>query len=287
MKLLKLKQVKQLKMKKIKLYKNRNLINLTINQLFKVRLHLGHKNNKLNLKMLAFMQGTRHDINIFNLEKILISLRLSFRAISEIAKQRGYFFLIGTNKNLPMNEFFYYYLNKYSMDKENESNFFIRGFVGLKWIEGLFSNWRGTLEFIKYIEQSPKKNSTRYTKYSEALQGINKTKHHALPDIVFSFNGDLVALEEIQSLNIPIIGINDSNINPDNFLYNLIGNDDSLESVQFFCNFLEKAIKEGKTLDQERFFMFCLKTLGVKLKKLKQTKQFKRVKKSRQKKKNE
>ena len=50
-------------------YKNTKLINLTTNQLFKVRLHLGHKHQKLDLKMLSFIQGNRHNINIFNLEK--------------------------------------------------------------------------------------------------------------------------------------------------------------------------------------------------------------------------
>jgi len=58
-----------------------------------------------------------------------------------------------------------------------------------------------------------------------------------------------------------MIGITDSNSNPDNLLYNLPGNDDSLESIQFFCNFLEQAILEGKQKDQERFFLFCLKKL--------------------------
>lgn len=238
--------------------KYNNLTTLTINQLFKVRLHLGHKNNKLNLTMLSVLDGKRHNINIFNLEKILISLRLIFKALSEIIKQRGYFFLLGTNKNLPMNNLFHYYFNKYSQTMQIEKHFFITGFMGLKWINGIFSNWQGMFKFIRYMQKSPKKDTTRYTNYLTALQGIDIASKKFLPDFVFAFNNDEIALTEIQKLNIPIIGITDSNSNSKYFLYNLIGNDDSIEAIQFFCNILEKSIYQGKILDQERFFIFCL-----------------------------
>jgi small subunit ribosomal protein S2 len=243
--------------------KYNNIINLTTTQLFKARLHLGHKNNKLNLNMLVYLLGNRHNINIFNLQHILISLRIIFKAISEVVKQRGHFFLIGTNNDLPMIEIFYYFLAKYSKLNLNESNFFITGFVGSKWVGGSFSNWKGTFQFIEYIEKAPflKKKSTRYQNYLQNLQGLNKDSKKPIPDFVFLFNNDQTALNEINNLNIPVIGITDTNTNPTPFLYNLPGNDDSLESIQFFCNFLEKAILEGKQKDQERFFLFCLKKL--------------------------
>lgn len=240
---------------------NQNNINITTLQLFKARLHLGHKNNKLNIKMLPYLYGTRHNINIFNLERILICLKITFKAISEIVKQRGYFFLVGTNSNLPMIELFYYFFYKYSKLNINEKNFFITGFVGSKWIGGNFTNWKGTFKFINHINKSSKKNSTRFKKYLIHLQGLGLNKKKPIPDFIFLFNKDQLALNEFNKLNIPVMGITDSNTNPSDYLYTLPGNDDSLESIQFFCNFLEKAILEGKQKDQERFFMFCLKKL--------------------------
>tara|TARA_B100001142_G_scaffold300436_1_gene325211 strand:+ start:33977 stop:34729 length:753 start_codon:yes stop_codon:yes gene_type:complete len=245
------------------MYPYKNIINLTTTQLFKARLHLGHRNNTLNLKMLVYLLGTRHNVNIFNLQHILISLRIIFKAISEIVKQRGHFFLVGTNKDLPMVEIFYYFLLKYSILNPNEKNFFITGFVGKKWVGGSFSNWKKTFQFLNYIQKSSlrKQESARYKNYFKHLQGLNQNKKKPIPDFVFFFNQDINALKEVQQLNIPMIGITDSNSNPDNLLYNLPGNDDSLESIQFFCNFLEQAILEGKQKDQERFFLFCLKKL--------------------------
>lgn len=247
------------------MYKYNNIINLTTIQLFKARLHLGHKANKLNLKMLVFLLGTRHNINIFNLQQVLICLRIIFKAISEIVKQRGNFFLVGTNNNLPMIEIFYYFFSKYSKSNLLEKNFYITGFVGSKWVGGIFSNWQNTFQFIKYMKKSKKRKTNRYQEYLKHLQGF-KNKQKPIPDFVFFFNNDTIALNEIQNLNIPVLGITDSNTNPDPFLYNLPGNDDSLESIQFFCNFIEKAILDGKQKDQERFFLFCLKKLKKKLK---------------------
>ena len=245
-------------------HKYNNIINLTVDQLFKARLHLGHRVNKLDLNMLVYILCTRHKITIFNLQQILICLRIVFKAISEIVKQRGHFFLVGTNQDLPMIEIFYYFFYKYSNININEKNFHITGFAGSKWVGGIFSNWHGTFKFIDHIKNSSqlKQSSVRYTKYLKNLQGLNQnTKKKPIPDFVFLFNNDTTALKEINNLNIPVIGLADSNTNPKSFLYKLPGNDDGLESIQFFCNFIERAVIDGKKQDQERFFLFCLKKL--------------------------
>lgn len=252
------------------MYKYNNIINININQLLKARLHLGHHKNKLNLKTLVFLMGTRHNINIFNLQQILICLRIVFKAISEISKQRGLFFLVGTNPNLPMIELFYYYFYKYSHKNIDEKNFYITGFVGSKWVGGSFSNWHGIFKFINHLKNfslTRPELTTRYKHYMKHLQGlVQDNKRKPIPDFVFLFNNDSVALNEMKNLNIPMMGIVDSNTNPENYLYSLPGNDDSLESIQFFCNFLEQAILEGKQQDQERFFLFCLKKVKQKIK---------------------
>ena len=215
--------------------------------------------------MLAYMFGIRHNVTIFNIQQLLISFRIIFQIISEIVKQRGHFFLIGTNKNLPMVTLFNKFILKYSTLNRRETHFFITGFVGSKWRKGNFSNLMGTLHYLRYIKALPsysiKLNSTRSQKYIKDLEGIQKFKKKSIPDFVFFFNSDKEALYEIKSLNIPIIGVTDSNNSPDDFLFNLPANDDSLEFTLFLFNFLEKAIIEGKQKDQERFFLFCLRQL--------------------------
>lgn len=243
--------------------KYNNIIKLKTSQLFQARVHLGHHINKLNLNMLAYIFGIRHNVTIFNIQQLLISFRIIFQIMSEIVKQRGHFFLVGTNKNLPMVNLFKKFMLKHSKIRRRETHFFITGFVGSNWRKGIFSNLMGTLHYLRYIDSLPsysiKLNSTRSQRHIKDLEGIQKKK--IIPDFVFFFNSDKDALYEIKSLNIPIIGVTDSNNSPNDFLFNLPANDDSLEFTLFLFNFLEKAILEGKQKDQERFFLSCLRQL--------------------------
>lgn len=233
---------------------------LTFEQLFKARLHLGHHNKHLNKSMITFILGNRHNINILNLEKIIYNLTLIFNSISTIIAEKGFFFLIGTNKNLPMKTILTDFLEKYNISKKN--NFFlITGFSIYRWVGGIFSNWRITFDFIKHMLKPTSKKDFRYAQYLDRLQGIDILNRNFIPDIVISFDNNLTAFHEINNLDIPIIGISDSNVNHKQFLYTFVGNDDSIESINFFCMFLEEAIKNGKLQEQEQFLYYFINKL--------------------------
>ena len=80
----------------------KKLYNLSWDHLLEMRSHLGHKNNKLNVKLNSYIYGTRHNINIFNIEKIWKPLRYLFYSLVENIYKRNSFFLVGINHNLPM-----------------------------------------------------------------------------------------------------------------------------------------------------------------------------------------
>ncbi len=232
--------------------------NLTINQLFKGRLHLGHKNSKLNKNMLVYILGNRHNINIFNLEKILYNLQIFFNAFVEITSQRGFFFIIGNNTNLPMDDVLESLYNKYNINKK--SNFIINGYTIDKWFGGIFSNWRGTYDFVNYMLNSPKIKTTRYQNYLHRLKGFerNALVYQHIPDFLLMLSKDSLAIKEAQNLNIPIMGLADSNVNSIDYTYLLPGNDDSLESITFLCNFIEQAVEEGFNREQEQFLYYFI-----------------------------
>lgn len=244
----------------------KDFINLTFDQLFKARLHLGHKHKYLNKNMIIFILGKRHNIDIINLEKIIYNLTLTFKAISIIVAQKGFFFIIGTNNNLPMKDILNKLLNKYNIIKKNNNFFLITGFSINKWVGGLFSNWRITFDFIEHMLKPTSKKDFRYAKYLERLQGINILNKKILPDLVIAFDDNLTAFHEINNLDIPLIGISDSNVDSSKFLYTILGNDDSLDSISFFCNFLEEAIKYGKLQEQEQFLQYFIYKLKANIK---------------------
>lgn len=246
------------------MYKKLN--NLTLENLIKTRIHLGHKTNKLNPKLNSYVYGNRHNITIFDIEKTWKPLKYLFYSLIEIIYKKNVFFLVGTNNNLPTKQIMLKFLNKYPFKIRNEKSFYINGYIDKKWVGGLFSNWKVILDFINYIKKSPKVKSKRYQKYLNYLKGVENIKKKPLPDFLLLLDPNKSAIKEAKNLQIPILGLVDSNTDPDDFLYKFFGNDDSIESVEFFFEFLKEAIKEGRLKEQELFLFFFLNKLKRKIK---------------------
>lgn len=237
---------------------NKN-INFTLQQLFYIRIHLGHKYNLINQQMVSYLAGVRHQVTIFDLEKIIISLRILHNVLAQIFSRRGTIFLLGTNEYLPLTELMTYFMSKYSKDNILKRYCIILGYISRKWVGGVFSNWKVVRVFIDYMNKSSRKKSKRYQRYLTNLEGINsKTKFNPIPDFIFAFNFDKEAVNEISRLQIPIMGILDSDSNPRDYLYKLPANDDSIESLQFFCNFLEEAMLAGRIIEYNNFINYSL-----------------------------
>lgn len=241
----------------------KKLHNLSLKHLIKIRSHLGHKNNILNTKINPYIYGTRHNINIFDIEKLWKPYRYLFYSLVENISKRNSFFLVGTNKNLPMDSLISKFIKKLSSNKKNNKLFYIKGYIIEKWIGGLFSNWKITLNFLKYIRKSPKINKKRYKKYLHYLKGINTVQKNPIPDFLLVLHADETVLKESINLQIPILGLVDTNMDPDFFLYKFFGNNDSIENIQFLFEFIEEAVKEGRLKEQQLFFFYLL----IKLKK--------------------
>lgn len=243
----------------------KNLYNISIEYFLKIRLHIGHKQNKLNTKMNPYIFGIRHNISIFDIEKLWKPFRYLFYSLVESTKRRNSFFLVGTNANLPMAKIINNLMKQYPVKVKNFNPFYIVGYVDKKWVGGIFSNWQVTLDFIKYMEKSSKKNSKRYKRYLRYLSGIKNLNFKPIPDLVIALNPNDEAIKEAKDLQIPIFGFVDSNTNPDEYLYPFYGNDDALESIEFFCDFLNDAVKEGRLKEQELFFFYIMQKLKNKI----------------------
>lgn len=245
--------------------------NFNINNLMKIRLHLGHKNDTLNLMLTSYMYGTRHNINIYNLDKFWKPYRYLFYSLAQTFFRRNSFFVVGTNHNLPLKEF----LNKlsskyclYSQDKEQEySSYYLSGYIDRKWIGGLFTNWKIFYEFLKYVGVPGIhfKKKYRFQKYFFYLKGIKNLTKMPIPDFVIFLDKNTEALAELKKFQIPLIGIVDTNMNPNDFVYKFFGNNDSMESIEFFFEFLDESIKEGRLKEQQLFYFYFIYKLKKKL----------------------
>ncbi len=229
-----------------------DILNITIKQLFNARLHFGKKKQFIHKNVIYYVLGTRHNISILNLEKLLYNLRIIFSAIVEITSQRGVFFLIGGFKNLLLENILIKFFDKYNT---LGNNFYITGITTGKWVNGVFSNWQIVYKLIQNLKKLSFKNTAHNASLTN-LKQIKTLNNKIIPDLVLMFQYDADAINEIKSLNIPILGIIDSDKDPHNLLYSLIGNANNFESIYFFCQLIEEAIKLGQLEEQEKFLYY-------------------------------
>lgn len=247
----------------------KNLYKLNLEYLIKLRSHIGHKDKNLNKYLNPYLYGTRHNINIFNINKLWISFKYLFYNFSEMFLNRNSFFIVGTNKNLPMDKLLNNWLEKYPLSYDKFNSFYISGYIDKKWIEGVFTNWKIFYAFIDYINvfDIEKKRKYKYEKYFCYLKGIVNLKKMPIPDFIIMLDKNEEALHEIKNLQIPLIGIIDTDINPNDFIYKFFGNNDSIENLEFFFEFLNEAAIEGRLKEQQLFFFYLIKKIKKKLKK--------------------
>lgn len=239
--------------------------NFNLKNLIKIRLHLGHKNENLNTNLTSYIYGTRHNINIYNLDKLWKPYRYLFYSLVQNFSKRNNFFIIGTNKHLPMSSLLENILKEYPFSIDKQKSFYVSGYMDKKWISGLFTNWKIFSEFIQYLDnpQFKFKKKYKFQKYFYYLKGIRNLYSMPIPDFFVFLDKNEEALYELKQLQVPLIGLVDTDMNPKDFLYSFLSNNDSIENIEFFFDFLKEAVKEGRLQEQQKYYYHFV----VKLKK--------------------
>jgi len=194
------------------------MIKFGLKQLFSYNVHLGHHKTRWNPQVSPFLYGIRNNVHIINLEYTFYMLRRSLYFIKEIIANRGNILFL----NLTIGTY------KYLLKKLNKTGQFVANF---KYIGGLLTNFRNVKSCYRTLR-----------KMKRLPSAIIVTKLSACPTIV----------QEAKKLNIPIIGIVDSNNNPNNFTYPIPGNAESIVSIKFYYALFIKAIKSG--INKRKFY---------------------------------
>lgn len=238
----------------------KNNLMVTTEQLLKIRFHLAHKKNKLNPKMIPFVYGFRHRITILNLEQIAFNLKVISKGLIEIFAKRGTIFLASTQSNLPIYEYFKNWMK--IKNNDIDSNIYVNGFIAFKWINGLYTNYffyRKLMDQITAV--SEKSLNSRDKKYLKYLEGVQQRNYFPVADLAVLFGYNIDAVKEFNLLQIPIVGLIDSDANKDKFTYGIPGNDDSIEVFQFFVEYIKMAEFAGRKYEKYCFQLLCLSKL--------------------------
>lgn len=223
------------------------MANFTIQQLLENGVHYGHSTRRWNPKMAPFIYGTYNNVHIINLQKTAPMLENALNNIKKVVANGGRILFVGTKKQAtPI-------IKEYA---ESCGQYY----VNHRWLGGMLTNWKTISNSIakldsldKQIEEGmtglTKKEKLELTRTREKLNlvlgGIRRMG--GLPNLVVILDTvqESIAIDEAKKLHIQIVGITDTNANPDVVDFPVPGNDDAIKSIRLYCELISQTVLEG------------------------------------------
>ena len=226
-----------------------NIPEIKIEDLLESGVHFGHNVRRWNPKMKEYIYGVRNNIHIFDLRITVELLNTALVKIHETASKSGKILFVGTKKQC----------EETVKELAGINNNF---YVNKRWLGGTLTNWKTISNSIKRLDEIEAflndNNSSKNLSKKELLDisrekdkldlnigGIRKLS--GKPDllVIFDVLKDKIAVLEAKKLNIPVVGIVDSNADPDLVDYVIPGNDDALRSINLYKNYFIDTIKDA------------------------------------------
>jgi small subunit ribosomal protein S2 len=228
---------------------------VTMKELLEAGVHFGHQTKRWNPKMKEFIFGERNGIYIIDLQKTYRLLQEALQHVQELAAQGRTILFVGTKRQA-------------QEAVAEEAQRCGMPYVNERWLGGLLTNFvtvRKSLDRLKELEmvagdtrqeRLTKKELARLEKerlkLEKNLLGIKGMK--SVPDAVFVIDTrkEAIAVKEARKLKIPVIGIVDTNCDPDEVDYVIPGNDDALRAIKLFAGRMADAVLAGRGLREAR-----------------------------------
>jgi small subunit ribosomal protein S2 len=229
-------------------------VSVTMRQMLEAGVHFGHQTRYWNPKMAPYIFGHRNKIHIINLEKTLQLYQDALKFARTLAANRQTVLFVGTKRQARE------ILREEAMRCQMP-------FVDHRWLGGMLTNFKTVKQSIKRLkemeqmqvdgtfERISKKEAlglTReMTKLQRSLGGIKELS--ALPDALFIIDVGYQkgADQEANTLGVPVIGVVDTNHNPEGIQYVIPGNDDSSRAIRLYARGMADAVLEGRTQSLE------------------------------------
>ncbi|SFV76100.1 SSU ribosomal protein S2p (SAe) [hydrothermal vent metagenome] len=210
--------------------------------------HFGHRSRFWHPKMERYIYGTRNGVHIINLEKTLPMFNDVLNFASKTAAAGGSILFVGTKRAAT------------DIIKEEAIRCGMP-YVNHRWLGGMMTNYKtikASIKRLKDLEFLAEENFTQFgkkealmmtremEKLERSLGGIKDLG--GIPDVVFviDIGHERNAIKEAQKLHLPLIGIVDTNHNPEGIDYVIPGNDDSIRAIGFYAREIANAVLEAK-----------------------------------------
>ena len=221
---------------------------VSMKQLLEAGVHFGHQTRRWNPKMAPYIYTERDGIHIIDLQKTVGMVDDAYKAVADIVANGGTILFVGTKKQAQ---------DAIKEEAERCGIFY----VNERWLGGMLTNFKTIQSRIKRLQKIeemsqdgtfdvlPKKEviaiKKEWEKLEKNLGGIKEMKK--LPDaiIIIDPKKERICVAEAHALNIPLIGIADTNCDPEELSYIIPGNDDAIRAVRLIVSKMADAVIEA------------------------------------------
>ena len=226
----------------------RNMSVISMKQLLEAGVHFGHQTRRWNPKMAPYIYTERNGIYIIDLQKSVGMVDDAYKAVSDIAAEGGTILFVGTKKQAQ---------DAIKTEAERCGMFY----VNERWLGGMLTNFKTIQSRVKRLKEIeamsedgtfdvlPKKEvialKKEWAKLEKNLGGIKEMKR--LPDAIFIVDPkkERICVQEAHTLGIPLIGICDTNCDPEELDFVIPGNDDAIRAVKLIVSKMADAVIEA------------------------------------------
>ena len=228
-------------------------VKINIRTLLEAGCHYGHQTRRWNPKMKPYIFGERNGIYILDLKQTVINADKAYSFVRDTASKGGSVLFVGTKKQA-------------QEPIATQADRCDMPYINQRWLGGMLTNFvtmRSRIDRMEELEAMVedgrmaargKKEQAVLTKELEKLQrnlgGVRNMK--ALPQAIFVVDTkrEEIAIKEANRLHIPVIGLLDTNSDPDVIEYGIPANDDAIRSVALMCELVADAVLAGSGKEQ-------------------------------------
>ena len=226
---------------------------ISMKQLLEAGVHFGHQTRRWNPKMAPYIYTERNSIHIIDLQKTVGMIDDAYNAVVNIVAEGGTILFVGTKKQAQ---------DAIQSEAERCGMFY----VNQRWLGGMLTNFKTIQSRIARLheiermsedgtfEVLPKKEvaalQKEWDKLEKNLGGIKNMKH--IPDAIFVVDPkkEKICVQEARTLGVTLIGIADTNSDPEELDYVIPGNDDAIRAVKLIVGKMADAVIEANEGEQ-------------------------------------
>ncbi len=223
---------------------------VTMRQMLEAGVHFGHQTRYWNPKMGSYIFGQRNKIHIINLDKTLPLFKEALNFLGTLSSNGGKILFVGTKRAA-------------QETIREEAERCGMPYVNHRWLGGMLTNFKTikkSVKRLKELEEMFEDGSIEHRFNKKEALGLSREKAKlerslggiknmaGLPDVLFVIDTghEDIAIAEAAKLGIPVVGVVDTNNDPDNIDYVIPGNDDAIRAIQLYVQGVSAAVLEGR-----------------------------------------